>query len=78
MPTSRSKKGEKADKADRLVCGHISVSTENAYQMPNLFDLSEEDLEDQDLVPVVGDRVDVHKLLVNVKEVKSSSCLYNA
>lgn len=52
----------------------VTSFNRNRISGATFLDLSEEDL--KDLVPVIGDRVDVRKLLVQLKEVKSSR-LYN-
>ena len=46
----------------------------NRISGATFLDLNDEDL--KDLVPVIGDRVNVRKLLVESREVQSSSCMY--
>lgn len=52
----------------------VTCFSRNRIAGATFLELSEDDL--KDLVPVVGDRVDVRKLLVEAKEVQSSTCLW--
>ena len=51
----------------------VTSFNRNRISGATFLDLNDEDL--KDLVPVVGDRVNVRKLLIELREVQSSTCM---